>query len=352
MAGTINFKCPGCGAYLEFDPQRQRFVCAYCGADYDEQTLIRESERREEETEKETAAEASPDTGSLRSYHCQNCGAEIVTDETTAATRCYFCHNPVVISDRVSEAYRPDGVIPFGIDREDAGGRFDEYIRRHRFVDRKFFSGAQLEIFSGVYYPYWIGQIEGDGSFSGEGKTVHTQTAGDYLVTTTNYYRLEREGQLVFSDLIRKALNKADRQLSDGIHPYDQSEMKPFASGYLSGFLAERRDVEEAEAREDMLSETQGYVKDLLTQDSGLAGLTGDTRFEPTRTKLRYALLPAWVLTWRNGHSDRVYYYMMNGQNGKVCGKLPVNLPKLLATCAVLGAAVFGLMCAGGAFLW
>ena len=352
MAGTINFKCPGCGAYLEFDPQRQRFVCAYCGADYDEETLVRESGKREAETGKEAPGGPAPDSGSLRSYHCQNCGAEIVTDETTAATRCYFCHNPVVISDRVSEAYRPDGVIPFGIGPEEARGQFDRYISKHRFVDRRFFTGAQPDNFSGVYYPYWIGEIEGNGSFSGEGKTVHTHTSGQYLITTTNYYRLEREGHLAFSDLIRKALNKADRQLSDGIHPYDLAEMKPFASGYLSGFLAERRDVEKTEAEEDMLSEVRSYVKDLITQNSGLAGLTGSTEFEPERKKLRYALLPAWVLTWKSEQSDKVFYYMMNGQNGKVCGRLPVRTPKLLGACAALGAAVFGILCLGGAFLW
>lgn len=348
MAGTIHFKCPSCGAYLEFDPQKQQFVCAYCGAEYDEEALKEQSGKRE----KEAKGSRAEDSGKLKSYHCQNCGAEIVTEETTAATRCYFCHNPVVLSDQVSDAYRPDGVIPFAIDREEAQRRFDDYIRRHHFVDRRFFSGAQQENFNGVYYPYWIGQIEGEGSFSGEGHTVDTVTTGNYIVTTTRYYQLEREGRLTFRDMIRKALNKADRQLSDGIHPYDRSQLRPFAAGYLSGFLAERRDVEEQDASDDMLQEARGYVEGLMTEGSGLSGLRGTTNFGTTSVEMQYVLLPAWVLTWRNSQSGKVYYYMMNGQNGKVCGKLPVNIPKLLAVCAAIGAAVFGIMCAGGAFLW
>ena len=349
MAGTIHFKCPDCGAYLEFSPEQAQFVCAYCGKAFDEAALREQSEQREKESE---SSRPEAEEGGLRTYHCQNCGAEIVTGETTAATRCYFCHNPVVISERVSDRYRPDGIIPFSIDREDARGRFDAFIRKRMFVDRRFFSEAQLEDFSGVYYPFWVGEITGEGSFSGEGKTVHTETTGNYVVTTTSYYSLEREGRLVFRDLIRKALNQADRQLSDGIHPYDQNEMKPFAAGYLSGFLAEKRDMEEKDAEEDMLREVRGYVRDLLTQDSGLSGLDGSTQFTPDKPRLRYALLPAWVLTWRHEQTGKVYYYMMNGQNGRVCGKLPLKKTKLAAFCSLVAAAAFGLMCAGGAFLW
>ena len=95
MAGTMNFKCPGCGAYLEFDPQKQEFVCAYCGAKYQEAEIAAFSAKEQEKAEREAAGSAR-----LKEYHCTNCGAEIVTGETTAATRCYFCHNPVVISDR------------------------------------------------------------------------------------------------------------------------------------------------------------------------------------------------------------------------------------------------------------
>ncbi len=347
MAETILFKCPACGGNLEFDPGEGRFVCGYCGATYDEAELREQSERRERE------AQARENSGSsFREYHCSNCGAEIVVGDTTAATRCYYCHSPVVMSDRVSDEYRPDSVIPFQIDQEEARKRFDEYIRKKHFVDRRFFSAAQLEDFSGVYYPYWLGDVEGDASFSGEGKTVSTMTVKNTLITTTRYYQLERAGRLSFRNMVRKALKKADRQLSDGIHPYDQAQMEPFASGYLSGFMAEKRDVEQAEAEKDILEETEGYVEKLLTENSGLTGVKGKTSYTPDQVRMKYTLLPAWVLTYSHDVQKKVYYYMMNGQSGKVCGKLPLNVPKLLIFSGLLGLGVFGLMCAGGAFLW
>jgi len=356
VAGTFQFKCPACGGYLEFDPGKGKAVCPYCGTAIDEKELEEESRRREAEARQgeNSGSSGQGNTGSesLKEYHCQMCGAEIVTDATTAATRCYFCHNPVVITDRVSDAYQPDGIIPFRIDREEARRQFDAYLKKHHFTDRRFFTGAQLEDFSGVYYPYWIGSMVGDASYSGEGKTVSSVTIRNEIVTTTQYYRLERAGRIAYRNMIRKALEKADRQLSDGIHPYDQEEMKPFSSGYLSGFLAEKRDVEQIAARESMEREANGYAERLLTENSGLSGLKGQASFTPDVVNLRYALLPAWVLTWKHPIRKRVYYYMMNGQNGKICGRIPLSWPKLAIVCGAVGAAVFGLLCAGGAYLW
>ena len=58
--------------------------------------------------------------GDAMLYTCPSCGAEIVTDATTAATFCYYCHNPVVLSGRLTGTYQPDFAIPFQIDRKRA----------------------------------------------------------------------------------------------------------------------------------------------------------------------------------------------------------------------------------------
>ena len=351
MAGTMNFKCPSCGAYLEFDPGKNAFACGYCGSEFSEAQLREFSASQQQEAEKENREKESRG-GRLKEYHCANCGAQIVTGETTAATRCYFCHNPVVISDRVTAGYTPDGVIPFVLTEDEAKEQFSQYIRKHHFVDRKFFSEAQMEDFSGVYYPYWIGDIDGQGTCDGEGHTVSSVTTGNWIITTTRYYQLHREGQLAFRDMVRKALVQADRQLSDGIHPYDLKSMKSFSAGYLSGFLAEKRDVEKADVESDMLQEARGYVREMMTRSLGLSGVSGKESFSPTEVRERYVLLPAWVLTYVHQTKNRVYYYMMNGQNGKVCGKLPIHWGKLLAVAGAAGGLVCGLLCLGGAFLW
>ena len=124
MSPTVTFKCPCCGGYLEFAPSAQRFKCLYCGQILSEEDLKDQSMQREAEAEEKMAEEAAYEQSmaekageSLRSYHCQMCGAEIVTTDTTAATRCYYCHSPVVLHDRLDDEFRPDGVIPFQLDK-------------------------------------------------------------------------------------------------------------------------------------------------------------------------------------------------------------------------------------------
>ena len=86
-------------------------------------------------------------------YTCPNCGAEIVTDATTAATYCFYCHNPVVLSGRLSGEYMPDFVLPFKISKEQAIEKFLSFARKKRFIPKDFFEKNQVQKMTGVYFP-------------------------------------------------------------------------------------------------------------------------------------------------------------------------------------------------------
>ena len=351
MSRTATFKCPSCGGYLEFDPEGQRFLCPYCEASFNEAELREQSEAKMEEAEVLPKEELSAD-GGLRSYHCQMCGAEVVTGDTTAATRCYYCHNPIVLSDRLTDEFRPDGVIPFRLSKEQAEQAFKEYIGSKKFIDEAFFSPQQLEDFSGVYYPVWYSDVAGEVSFSGQGTKVHTAVHGNERVTTTRIFQVTREAVIRCGNLVRQALSSNNRKIADGIHPYDMSEVKPFAMGYLSGFLAEKRDVEADAIRGDVEAEVQRYAQSAISRNGEYHSLSGNTGFRVTDRRERYVLLPTWVLTYKAREGGAPYYYMMNGQTGAVCGRLPLKKSKLLMWCAIVGGAVAAALCLGGAMLW
>lgn len=351
MSSVVTFKCPSCGAYLEFEPGTQQLSCPYCLQSFTEEELRNLQEERSAQSEAKTQPPAG-DGGHLRSYHCQNCGAEIVTSDTTAASRCYYCHSPVVLSDRLSGDFRPDGVLPFQISREEALKRFEGFLCKKRFVDRRFFSRDQIEDFSGVYYPFWLGDVTASADFDGEGTRISVLSGPREVVTTTRHFRVRRSGQLTFRDMVRKALTACDRQLSDGIHPYSTEEIKPFDMSYLSGFLAEKRDIAQEGVEKEMLEEARGYIPEMMKEGGKFDTLSGRTDITDIRAKMRYVLLPAWVLTYRSEKPGKVYYYLMNGQTGAVCGKLPIDWKRLGLTAGLIGAAVAGLLCAGGAFLW
>ena len=338
MSNTQTLKCPSCGAYLVYDPEAGRFTCPFCSAAFTQAEV-------EQRTAKASAQQAAPHT---HAYHCTNCGAELVTDETTAATFCYYCHNPVTLMDRVSDDFHPDGIIPFTLSRDQAQKKFKEYLSQKKFVRREFLSEDSLEKMTGVYYPYWVGTVDGHGNFQGEGTRVTTTPT----TIITKYYDVHRTGTLHFQHLVRKALNKCDRKLSDGIHPYHFEKTKPFSTSYLSGFVAEMRDVEKHEVEADMVHEAHEQTDKLMRAGMSFDTLRGDTTFVKDRTDLRYLLLPAWVLTYWGDKPGTTYYYMMNGQGGEVCGKLPIRWGKLLGVAALAGGIVCGLLCMGGMLLW
>ncbi|MGH2245636.1 TFIIB-type zinc ribbon-containing protein, partial [Enterococcus faecalis] len=67
-----------------------------------------------------TENESTADAGTMEIFNCASCGAQIVTDATTAATYCYYCHNRVVLARRLSGEFLPENVLPFSIEKDEA----------------------------------------------------------------------------------------------------------------------------------------------------------------------------------------------------------------------------------------
>ena len=147
---VITYKCPNCGGELVFDPASQKYKCEYCVSEFTQRQLEEmtpaEGSERVDDTADEPAFTAedgekknssSSRNGSAQTamvYTCPSCGAEVVTDETTAATFCYYCHNPVVLGGRLSGEYLPDKIIPFSIDRKSATEQFLKFVGKKKFV--------------------------------------------------------------------------------------------------------------------------------------------------------------------------------------------------------------------------
>lgn len=346
MAGMV-YKCPSCGAYLNFDPESQQWKCPFCDSRFQEKDLLEREEKSEEKT-------SQTSEGSQMVYHCPSCGSQIMTDETTVATHCYYCHSPVVLQGRLSSDMRPDSVLPFTIDKTKAMDAFMEWVKRKRFVPRGFFSRQEIETMSGVYYPHFVTECEMEGGIDGEGRIVSVADTGNSIVTSTRHYHVGRKANIRFQNIMRPALSSANRKLSDGIHPFPLENAKPFAGAYLSGFLAERRDIDADSIRADVEREARDYVQPLLTNTLGDYDQYSVTVSSKIReTKSRYLLLPTWVLTYPNKRDPKnPYYYAMNGCTGEVCGKLPINKKKLYLTGLGIAAAIFAVGCVLSYFLF
>ena len=342
MAG-VTYKCPNCGAYLAFDPESQQWRCDFCDSVFAHNEL---NEKDEQSAEVRPESMHKEGTGAQVVYHCPSCGSEIMTDETTVATHCYYCHSPVVMQGKLTDDLRPDSVLPFTIDREKAASAFMDWIKSKRYVPKGFFNKNQIQNLTGVYYPHFVTRCEVQGKLEGTGRNVSTMTTQDFIITKTDHYQVRREADLTFENIMRPALTKANRKLSDGIHPFPLQNEKPFSDAYLSGFLAERRDIDAASIRPEVEQEVAGYVKPLLSESIHYSSYTVNSSANVRQMKSRYVLLPTWVLTYPNKEKpDDPYYYAMNGCTGEVCGKLPIDKKKLWLSVAGVFGAVFAIGC-------
>ena len=47
----------------------------------------------------------------------------------------------------------------------------------------------------------------------------------------------------------------------------------------------------------------------------------------------KYVLVPLWLCTYK--YNNKEYGFMVNGENGKITGKYPISIPKVLLTIAI-----------------
>ena len=346
---VISYKCPNCGGDLRFDPKTQQYKCEYCLSVFGEEEMQSSVGL---EKEQNTADQETDFQGEAMIYTCPSCGAEIMTDATTAATFCYYCHNPVVLQGRLSGDYLPDKVLPFRFDRKEAEDRFLQYVHKKKFIPKDFFSKKQIEKLSGVYFPYWVCEYTVDGRMDAKATKIRVYCTGDLEYTETRYYDIRREARMTFSGMSAGALTKEERKLSENVQPYRFSEMEEFHMGYLSGFFAEKRDIERTMVRDTMLSDAKRYAKETL-RDSvrGYNAVTSEqTSVNVEKENWQYCLLPVWLVTYR-GKGKKIFYYAMNGQTGEVFGELPVDYRKIAVLFAAVFFPVFLLLLLGGYWL-
>ena len=105
MSELQDYKCPSCGGSVEFDPSVQTVKCPWCDTELDVAVFETDAESTapdELDWKVESTAEWSDgDADGVSSWTCSSCGGEIIAEDTTAATKCPWCDNPIVVTGRV-----------------------------------------------------------------------------------------------------------------------------------------------------------------------------------------------------------------------------------------------------------
>ncbi len=356
---VTNYTCLNCGGPVHFDAATGKVKCDYCDSIFtiDEVKMAYEAKNKKAAAAGEAAAGAGNaaggsagrtptaeelgatapnvetaagddwggDVSSLKVYHCTNCGAELIADASTGATNCPYCGNPMVIPEQFTIGRKPDYIIPFACTKEQAEEGLKNYYKGKKLLPKSFTNENHLEEIKGVYVPYWLFNGLVDAQMSFECSNSTTTREGDFEVTRTKIYDVQRGGRMYFDRIPCDASRSMPDDLMDSIEPYNYENLTPFELEYLPGYLANKYDVEQKElqpkaderakatACDELRSSVGGYTS---VQERGRSANVHHSRTE-------YALMPAWILYTKWNNQD--FLFAMNGETGKMTGNLPID---------------------------
>lgn len=251
---SVNYQCPACGGPLHFSESKGLMVCDYCESSFEVAQIEAHYAAKQSKADASAVAAAERaasgemsafeamgaadgvavaltedvlnaaaatsghasegdeaiasflsraswnegERDGLRSMTCSSCGAEITCDATTAVSECPYCGNPAVTPGAFVDMARPDGVVPFKLDKDAAVAALNDYYKGKKFLPKKFIAANKVEHIQGVYVPFWLydGSVEGSGTF--ECRNERTYRSGDEEVTRTTVYEAYRAGDLDF----------------------------------------------------------------------------------------------------------------------------------------------------------
>ena len=350
------YKCPNCSGAVKFDSSVQRLKCPSCDTEFDIEAL--------DEYQKDLAARknfqgagdgdtikteggglvkivasgftqsnagetlSESDLGDLATGACPSCGAQLVGDKNTIAMVCPCCGNSQIVKQRVAGLLKPEHVLPFQLEKKAATEALKKFYQGKKLLPNFFKEENRVNSIQGLYVPFWLFDAGAKGRVDYSATKTTSWSDSDYNYTRTDYYSVVREGGIGFRKIPVDGSTKMNDDYMDAIEPFDYSKIKDFHAGYLSGYIAEKYDVDAAASKERAAHRIQNSLESHFARTvRGYSSVRKEhSNIVVEDSKASYALLPVWVLNSKYQKQD--YQFIMNGQSGLIVGRLPIDKGK------------------------
>jgi hypothetical protein len=346
--------CAACGAQAEWNPSKQLLVCSFCGTatpfsvDAATGTIV--------EIDLVKALRELPDDArgwqaDKRTVQCQSCKAVSVFDPERVGQNCEFCGSPALVDyTEIKAPIRPASLLPFKVSEPQVRERIRGWYASKWLAPGKLKSRALVDRVKGVYIPYW--------TFDAQSVCPGEAEAGYYYYTTETYrdskgnlqerqVRHTRwepasgEVQHFFDDEPVPGTRGVSHDLLKQVEPFPTSELVPYETAFLSGFIVEHYQVVLVEAAQHSQDSMTDKLRGMCS-----AEVPGDTQrnlqIHPvfSAQTFKHILVPIWLLTYMFG--AKTYHVVVNGYTGQIAGEYPLSYWKIAFL--VLIAIIVGLV--------
>lgn len=350
---TGEIACVSCGASLKYKPGTEHLSCNYCGAQNEIPHLPREIAELDFEEYIAKFETAAPTTA-VKTVQCKNCSASTTLPPNVTSMSCAYCATPLILEQSKEEyVITPHAVLPFKIDRNGASGMFAKWIKGLWFAPNKLQKMSMTtDSMKGIYTPYWTYDSNTESYYTGQRGTWHYRTVSYTTVEngkTVHRTRQERYTiwtmasgtvQNVFDDILVNASHSLPRNYADQLEPWPLNDIKSFTPEFLSGFLAEKYQVDLKNGFSIAKGKMENTITNSVRQDIGgdeqrIMSLSTDYR----DVTFKHILLPIYISAYQ--YNNKVYRFLVNGSTGKVKGERPWS------TWKIVGAVLAGLLLIG-----
>ncbi len=327
--------CRTCSGKLVYNPASQMLECVSCGGKY-----------RPEDVE-DANAELHSKYYDTNVYICPQCGAEVITSDTEVSTFCVYCGNPAVVFDRIAKEYRPDGIVPFTVTREEAVKNINAKLRKNPIVPKEVKAKCTPGNLRGIYVPYWVVNAEFQEADYLQGSVKKGKHSYTYYYT--------RAGRVLFRNLPIDGSDILNDDVSSRLEPFFFSEAREFDEDYLNGFYSNTSDISFFDLRASAANRCHKLyepevIKSVEKDKADRVKLLDYIYHVDIKDDPVYMMMPVWFLTFR--HDGKPHTILVNGQTGKVVGTMPwqqkriwtVAIAIFLLCMAVIGVALWGLL--------
>jgi ribosomal protein S27E len=340
---THHYPCPRCGANLLFEPKDGFLACPYCGRKEAIPTSAEQVEERsfEEYLQPRPERMAQLATNALE-VQCQGCGAIVTFTPPEVARSCDFCGLAFVAQPKSADpTLAPEGVLPFHITESEANMALRNWFRSRWFAPNVLKRMVQPDAISGVYLPFWTYDANATSYYEGE--------RGDHYYVTETYYETDdKERQVArtrqvqhtrwspaagtverwFDDVLVAATTSLPQNRLEALEPWQLQELKPYDPKFLSGFRAQRYQVDLSQGFERVKLLCAGRIESDVREDIG----GNEQRINRLVTNysgitFKHLLLPVYAGAYR--FNQKVFQLVVNGRTGEVLGDRPYSALKI-----------------------
>ncbi len=337
------YSCKVCDAELYWDSKSGSLKCEYCGSEFhpsDYENTETTQQRVEEANVNEKATDESEEGVKYLKYLCTECGAEIITAEGTIATTCVYCGHAISISSKLNGTFKPDMVIPFAITKEEAKTIYEKYCKKSFLTPKAFKDKNVLENkMKGIYAPFTFHSFKDNADAIVDCEKTISYRSGNDKVVIHQRYRIDIDATGTFDKIPTDALQNLDNDLMDAIEPFNYDHLQPFSPAYMAGFYAEEKNESSEVNYKRAIDRSKDAMKDkILNTVQGYSSKSmSSCNNHVTDYTSQYVMLPVWLFVTE--YKDKKYTFAINGDTGKITGKLPIDPLKILM---LLGISIGG----------